>query len=104
MVASFLFAFDIGSLALTIGAATGRRGLARGISAAVAVASYLVSTLASMVNRLRPLRPLSVFYHSLGAEPLYNGFSFGHTLVVVLVAGALLLWAAWSFEHRDVAV
>jgi ABC-2 type transport system permease protein len=104
MAASFLFACDIGALALAIGATTGRRGLSRGISAAVAVASYLVSTLAGMARGLRPLRPFSVYYHSLGTEPLYNGFSIGHTLVLVLVAVALVLWAALSFERRDLAV
>jgi len=104
VLASWLFALDFGTLALAIGAATGRRGLARGVSAAVAVASYLVSGLADLVRSLRPLRPLSLFYHSLGTEPLFNGFSPWHTAVLVAVPAALVAAACWSFERRDLCV
>lgn len=99
--ASLLLAVDIGALALFVGAATGRRGLARGVSAAVAVASYLVSGLADVASGLRPVRPLSLYYHSLGIQPLFTGFSLLHTAVLVAVAAVLVVLAAVSFERRD---
>ena len=101
VLASFLFALDMGMLALALGAVTGRRGLSRGVVAVVAVASYLVFGLADLVKALRPLRPFSLFYQSLGREPLFTGFAPWRTLVLVGVALALAALAAVAFERRD---
>jgi ABC-2 type transport system permease protein len=104
VLAAYLFALAFGALALAIGAATGRRGLARGISAAVGVASYLVSGLAGLASWLRPVRPASLFYQTLGREPLFTGFAPLRSLLVVGVVVVFVAAAAWAFERRDLAV
>jgi ABC-2 type transport system permease protein len=104
VLAAYLFALAFGALALAIGAATGRRGLARGISAAVGVASYLVSGLAGLASWLRPVRPASLFYQTLGREPLFTGFAPLRSLVVAGVTVVFVAAAAWAFERRDLAV
>ena len=70
MVASWLVATVFGTIALAVGAATGRRGLARGLGALAAVVAYLLSSLAEVVRWLEPVRPVSPWYHALGVDPL----------------------------------
>jgi len=100
---TWLLALGFGAVALAVGAATGRRGLARGVTVAVVLASYLVTSLADLVPALKVVRPLSLFSHSIGTEPIYEGLSPGHTAVLVIVVVALVGLAAWAFEHRDLS-
>jgi beta-exotoxin I transport system permease protein len=100
-LASWLVAVVFGTIALLVGAATGRRGLARGLGALVAVTAYLVSSLSELVGALRPIRPASPWYHALGVDPLTGGFQpfhLGLLVAALLVAAAL---AVVAFEHRD---
>ncbi len=104
VVATALLAILFGTLALAIGAASGHRGISRGITAAAAVASYLVSSLAPLVSWLRPLRPLSPWYHALGVDPLASGFLAWHLLVLVALSLVVIGAAALAFEHRDLGI
>lgn len=99
-----LLAVMFGTLALALGAATGRRGVARGASAVVAIAAYLVSSLADLVGWLKAFRPLSPWYHALGVDPLANGFSGPHLLVPAALTVLLLVGGVYAFERRDLAV
>lgn len=96
-----LFALSMGSLSLAIGAGTGSRGLARGASAAVAVAMYLVSTLSQLVGWLTSWRWTSLWYHALGTDPLAHGFRIGHLLIVLASVAIFLGAALFVFERRD---
>ncbi len=98
-----LLALAFGTLALAVGAATGARGTARGITTAVAVATYLLSTLAQIVTWLQPVRPLSLWYHALGTDPISTGFHPMHLVVVALSIAAFLAAALWLFDRRDLA-
>ena len=100
---SGLFALFCGTLAMAVGAATGARGLARGVSAAVAVAMYLVSTLAQIVSGLRPARPVSLWYHALGVDPLAPGFQVWHLGVIAGVIAVLVVVTVVTFDRRDLA-
>lgn len=93
-----------GTLALALGAATGRRGLARGLSVLLAVLAYLLSTLPTLVNWLRPLRPLSPWYHALGVDPLVRGFAPAHLLLVVALGACIGTAGIVAFDRRDLAV
>lgn len=102
-VASVVVGVVFGCLALTIGAATGRRGAALGTGIAVAVLTYFVNALAPSVGALRPYRWTSPFYHASGNNPLINGLAWGHILLL-LAAGAVLVGVAWAaFRRRDLA-
>jgi len=104
VVATMLLGMLYATLALAVGAATGRRGLARGVVTLLAVAAYLVSSLAELVRWLRPIRPLSPWYHALGVDPLGSGFLPGHLLVLVAAILVTIVGAAVAFERRDLAV
>ena len=101
VLSSWLLAVLFGSLALAVGAATGRRGLARGVVAAAAVAAYLLSSLPELVSWLRPLRPLSPWYHALGVDPLGSGLQGLHLLVLVVLVGLCAAVGAAAFARRD---
>jgi ABC-2 type transport system permease protein len=99
-----LLGLAFGSLALAVGAATGRRALVVGICAVVAVVAYLGNTLARQVDGLGWLRRVSPFWYYSGGDPLRNGFQLGDS-AVLLVASLLLVGAGLLlFTRRDVAV
>jgi len=103
-VSAALFGFFMGAIGLAVGAATGSRGLAIGLGGAIGVASYLVNSLAPLVDALEPLQKLSPFYYYFGADPLRNGLDPVH--VAVLTVGGLLfvVIAVLGFRRRDVGV
>ena len=104
VVATTLLGMLYATLALAVGAATGHRGLARGVVTLLAVAAYLVSSLAEMVRWLLPIRPLSPWYHALGVDPLSSGFLPEHLVVLVAAILVTIAAAAVAFERRDLAV
>ncbi|RNL84789.1 ABC transporter permease subunit [Halostreptopolyspora alba] len=99
-----LVALCYGSLALAVGAVTGRRGLALTTGALFAVIGYVGNTFALQVSELEWLRFLSAFYYALDPNPLANGFDAGFTAILIAVPLALLVIAATTFTRRDVAV
>lgn len=101
-VGALLLGVDLGLLALLAGALTGSRGTALGIASAVAAASYLVSSLAPVIQWLRPLRFGSLFYWSTGNGQLDNGLTVGSIAVLVGTAVVLTATAAWAFDRLDV--
>ena len=103
VLASWLFAVAFGTLALSLGAATGRRGLARGVTTTLALASYLLSTLSNLVSWLRPVRNLSLWQHTLGVDPLGTGFHLDRIALVVAITVIVGAAALWAFDRRDLA-
>lgn len=104
VVAVVALALLFGTLALTVGAATGRRGLARGSAAVAAVAAYLVSSLADLVGWLKDVRPVSPWYHALGVDPLARGFSPAHLLLPLVLTVVVAAVGIVAFDRRDLAV
>lgn len=100
--AAVLLALAFGAVAFLLGAAGGRRGRAVAVAAALAVATYVLNALASIVDVLGPARWVSPFFHYGAGDPLRNGLSWHAAVLaaVALAAGALSLPA---FERRDVA-
>lgn len=96
-------ALAYGAIALMLGAATGRRSLAIGLTVAAAVAAYLLNSLSLLVSALEPLRPASPFYHYAASDPLRSGLDAAHLsvlLAIVLGAGVV---AVVAFDRRDVS-
>lgn len=98
-----LLAIVFGALALLLGAATGRRAIAIGVSSAVAVAAYLVNSLASLVHFLEPARKASPFYHYAASDPLRHGLSVDHVAFLVVLALIFSALASIAFDRRDIA-
>jgi len=92
-----------GWLALSIGAVSGKHGLAVAIPAGVAAGGYLVSGLHSLAGWLDPFRFLSAFWW-IGSAPLQNGIRGFGTLVVLGAAIVTLVAGAVLVERRDLDV
>lgn len=97
-----LLALAFGSLALAVGAATGRKGMATGVSVAIAVATYFLNALAPLVKGLQPFRKLSPFHYYIGGDPLTHGLNLAHAAVLAGIALACLIIAVVAFQRRDV--
>jgi len=97
-----LLGMVFGSLALAIGCATGSRGSAIGVAAAVGIATYLVNSLALLVDLFDDLKVVSPFnYYGV---PIVFGFDLADAAVLVAASLVLLVAAVVGFEGRDVAV
>jgi len=90
-----------GAIALLVGCATGKRGLAIGITAAAAVAAYLVNSLAPLVDLLDPVQKLSPFYHYAAQNPLRAGLDPLHLLVLLAIAAVGAAGSVLAFRRRD---
>ena len=104
VVATALLGLLFGTVALAAGAATGRRGLARGLAAALAVVAYPLCSLAEVVSWLKPVRPLSPWYQALGVNPLATGFAPGRLAVVAGMTVAVVAFALFAFDRRNLGV
>lgn len=96
-----LLAVTFGAVALLIGAATGRRSRAIGLSAAAAVAAYLVNSLAPLVSSLYAIRKASPFYYYAAGNPLRQGLDPRHALALLLVALVATAAASVMIDRRD---
>jgi len=100
-LASVLLGLEFGTAALVTGALTGRRGLALGVPAGLAIAAYLLHVGGLFVDELAGARGWSPFQQALHAGPLSASVppSFGWLVLVplMLVAVAVPLWS-----RRDV--
>lgn len=101
-VAVSLLAFDLGLLAMLVGAATGSRGAAIGVASTAAASSYVISSLSSVIEGIRPLRGLSLFYWAVGSNQLVDGLRWYAGTILLLVGAALLAAAVKAFARLDV--
>ena len=92
-----------GSIALAVGAASGRRGLALAVAGAAAGAAYIANALGSLVGALKPLREASPFYQYGAVDPLRHGLTFAHAAPLGLGTVVLVAVAAVVFARRDLA-
>ena len=102
-VMSFLLAIVFGSIALAVGCATGRRGLAIGVTAGFAAAAYLVDLLTPAIESIEWLQYLSPFHYYLDPEPMMRGLGLFGSAVLAGISVVALAYALVAFERRDLA-
>lgn len=101
VIDAVLLAVGFGSIALLVGAATGRRGAAVGVAAAAALTAYFLNSLAPLVHALGTVRRVSPFYYYAASDPLRQGLDPGHVAVLVAVTVVAALVAPLLFQRRD---
>lgn len=99
----FLLALAFGSVALLVGAATGSKGAAVGVSSGLAVVTFVLNTLAPSVKALRPFRFLAPFHYYSAHAPLTKGFNGVDAMVLAGISLVALVAALVLFERRDLA-
>jgi len=100
----FLLAIAFGSVALTIGCARGKTGVAMGVGGALGVYAYMLNALAPLIGWLEPFQVASPFYYYIEANPLSNGLDPVHAGVLIGLSIVFLVIAIVTFERRDLAV
>ena len=91
-----------GALAFAVGAASGRRGLAVGTAATVAVLGYVLHVAGALVEEVEPWQPLSPFTQAIDAGPLSDTIPLGFAWLALATLVFLLLGLP-RFARRDVA-
>jgi ABC-2 type transport system permease protein len=93
-----------GALALSVGAVTGRRGLALAVVAIIGIGGYFANTLGPSVEAIAWSRDVSPFRYYSGGQPLANGWQLTDGLVLLVAAVVLVAIGVAGFRRRDVAV
>jgi ABC-2 type transport system permease protein len=97
-----LLGLVFGALALMIGAITGSRGMALGITSAVAAIAYLISSLAPSVHWLHSLRYVSAFFYAVGDNQLQHGLPLTWASVLSITAMVFASAAVVAFDRLNV--
>lgn len=97
-----LLGIEFGAVALAVGAATGRRGVAVAVAGGLAVATYLLYLVGQLVEPVRPYRWMSPVYQAIVDGPI--GPSLPELAALMpLVAVVVVAAAIPVFERRDLA-
>ena len=101
-VALVLLGCVFSSLALAVGSATGRRGVALGSAIATAIAAFVLYSLAPLVGTFDAILPLNPFQWTLGHAPLIDGLDPWYAIAASGAAVALTVFSARAFDRRDI--
>jgi ABC-2 type transport system permease protein len=93
-------AIAFGAIAMAVSALTGSPGLATGIAAALAVASYVANAMLPLA-KLGDWAKLSPWYYFAGSNPLTNGIDGLHLLVLAVITAIAVAVAFIGFTRRD---
>ncbi len=98
----FLLGAVFASLAAAIGALTGRRGVALGISVTLAIGFFVLYSLAPLVDSIDAMTPFNPLQWTIGTQPLLNGFDLGYSLTTIAVTTAFVIATYFGFHNRDI--
>lgn len=96
----YLLVIGMGTVALAVGAATGRRAVALGGAATLAVAAYVFDALGPVVG-VDWMTAISPFSWYLDNEPLTNGFDLLGLTLLALVPIVAATIGFYRFQRRD---
>jgi ABC-2 type transport system permease protein len=90
-----------GMLALAIGAWTGSRALASGVSAGTMVIGFIAVGVFPLIEGWENIAKVFPWYYFDGADPMNNGISLGHLTVLLGSSAALAALAYVGVNRRD---
>ena len=101
MLHLFAISLFFGMLAMAIGAVTGNKGTAAGLTTAILVLSFFGVGFLPLIEGGDALTKAFPWYYFDGSDPVRNGTAWGH--LALLVGGSILLLAAAivGFNRRD---
>ncbi len=98
----WIFTLVFGTLALAVGAITGRKNLSIAIPTALVVAMYILYTFAQSVKWLKGWDKLTINYYYADSHVVVKGINFGDLLVMVAVIAILFVAGIVVFKNRDI--
>jgi ABC-2 type transport system permease protein len=102
-LALWLFVGGFATIALAIGAATGRRGAGVGAAAGLATLAFVLRSVGDAAN-VDALAAVSPFAWMLAGEPLVNGLDVAGAAKLALLSLVAAPLGAWRFVRRDLMV
>lgn len=99
--ATLLAGLVFGAVGMLVGALSGRRSMALGVSLTVAIAAFVVYSLAPLVRVMDDINTFNPMQWTVGAESLKNGLSPGYSAIALACAAVLMLGAVMAFDRRD---
>lgn len=103
MMNVWLFTVFFFTLTYSMGAIWGKRSTAIAIGSLVAVAGYLLNTMAAAVEELKPYDKLSAYYYYGGQNVLEKGMDWLRFELLLGFIGLLLIVGALIFTRRDIS-
>lgn len=100
----FLLATNFGTLSIFVGCLTGSRGLAIGLTTAVAIATFFINALSPIAAFLEKIRDFSPFFHYVNNTPIIHGVNWLSAFVLIWVTIGLLVLSIAAFANRDLNV
>lgn len=101
-VSAAVLTWSIAGVGLVAGAFTGRRSVAITAAATLAVASYVITSLADAgIGFFEWLEPVSLFSHYDVVHTLLNGRPPWSMLILLAVAAVCAVASMWAIERRD---
>jgi ABC-2 type transport system permease protein len=98
-----LLVLGFATVALAVGAATGRRAVALGVASGLAVVAFILDALGPAVGA-EWMTTVSPFSWYLGEDPLTNGFDWAGLALLGVVPVVAAVAALAAFDRRDVMV
>ena len=102
-LALWLLVGGFATIALALGAATGRRGAGVAGAAGLATLAYVFRSVGEAAG-VDVLATLSPFTWMLAGEPLVHGFDGAGVAMLALLSVVAAPLGAWRFAHRDLMV
>ena len=95
------FGFAVGSVAVALAAATGRRTVATAGAAGFALLGFLINGFAPLVDAVAWLKYASPSYYYSGHDPLANGVDLADLAVLAAASAALMAFSTVAIQRRD---
>lgn len=102
-LASAMLGLAYGSIAFLVSAVTGKKAVAMGIAIGLALASFLVKSLSSMVDTFDAINPANPFQWATQGNPLASALPGSSLAWLALVSLGCLLAAVIVFNRRDIS-
>jgi ABC-2 type transport system permease protein len=103
-LALLVFVLFHATLGFAVGAATGRRGLALGAAAGLAVVGYVANAIGAMLAGAAVLETLSPWHAYLAGDPVATARIPGGVVVLAALTLGLAVVGGLRFERRDLMV
>ena len=97
----FVNAVFYGLLATAIGAMTGNKGTATGVTTAIMVLSFFAVGFLPLVEGGEGVRKVLPWYYFDGSDPVNNGVAWGHVALLVSASVFFLVVSIIGFNRRD---
>lgn len=97
----FVNALFYGSLAMAIGAWTGRGSVASGVTAGVMLLSFIAVGVLPLVQGFENIAKALPWYYFDGSRPALNGIHWGHIGVLLIGVSSFTVIAVFGLNRRD---